>query len=68
MKDEKILNPEANSDFDNIFKVELEKRLKRKPTADELINNDNDADLVNETLWQMMEKLYGRIQDLEKTK
>lgn len=58
-------NKEANDDFDSIFKKELKRRLKRDPSQDELLNSDNDADLVNETLWQLVNKLYKRVQKLE---
>lgn len=58
-------NKEANDDFDSIFRKELKRRLKRDPSQDELINSDNDADLVNETLWQLVNKLYKRVQKLE---
>lgn len=54
--------------YDTIIASELEKRLNRKPSKGELINADTDADLVNETLWQLVVQLNERISTLENKK
>ncbi len=51
--------------YDNISKNELRKRLKREPTVTELANSDTDADLVNETMWQMMRDFHDRLVAIE---
>lgn len=56
---------DISTQFDNILKTELTKRLKRDPLQTELVNADNDSDLVNETLWQLVENLANRVQALE---
>ena len=57
-----------NEKYDGILKEELEKRLKRNAHENEIINADNDADLVNETLWQIIVELDKRVEALEKSK
>ena len=52
--------------FDEIQATELTKRLKRQPSIAELSNMDNDADLVNETLWQLIKGMDTELQELRK--
>ena len=54
-----------DKDYDTILKETLEKRLKRSASSDEIINADNDADLVNETLWQLINQMDIRLKKLE---
>jgi hypothetical protein len=59
-----MANP-INAEYDVLNKAQLEKRLKREPTAAELINSDNDSDLVTEIMWELMLSLADRIVALE---
>ena len=52
--------------YDEIIRSELRKRLKREPTPNELANSDTDSDLVNETMWQLIEDLSERVERLER--
>lgn len=52
--------------FDEIQTTELTRRLKRQPSIAELSNMDNDADLVNETFWQLIKEMDAELQELRK--
>ena len=52
--------------YDNKLKTNLEKRLNRLASNDELINADKDSDLVNEVLWELIVDLEQRIINIEK--
>ena len=54
--------------YDELNKIELERRLKRPATSAELINSDNDSDLVNEVMWRLLKDLDSRLRALEKDK
>lgn len=54
--------------YDDLSKVELQKRLKREPFDSEIINAEYDNDLVSEVLWQLIKDLEARIKLLESKK
>ena len=54
-----------DKNYDSKLKINLEARLNRPATPSEIINSDRDADLVNETLWQLIVELEQRILILE---
>ena len=54
--------------YNTILQSELGKRLRRIPHPNEVSNADFDADLVNETLWQIICDLNTRIELLEAKK
>lgn len=56
---------DVDTKYDELNLVELEKRLKRKPTKAEVINSDNDSDLVNEVMWQLVKDMAQKLSDLE---
>lgn len=62
------IEQQSGDDFDARLKNSLTKRLCREPLPHELINADNDADLVNEVLWQMVLELTKRVAALEAQK
>lgn len=47
--------------YDQLLAANLKQRLKRNPLPHELANADYDADLVNETLWQLIRHLDERL-------
>ena len=55
-----------NQNYDIKLKTNLEKRLNRLASNDELINADKDSDLVNEVLWELIVDLEQRIINIEK--
>ena len=60
------MNYDIQKDYDKKLKKTLEAKLNRPAKSNEIINADNDADLVNETLWQIIVQLEERISALEK--
>ena len=59
------MQKDITKEYNKILEKTLEEKLNRKPTADEVINADNDANLVNECLWQLMLELDKRVKLLE---
>lgn len=62
------MNTDISTKYDSILKTELESRLNRKASVNEIINADKDADLVNETLWQLICDINIRLLAVEKIK
>lgn len=54
---------DIHNKYDQILGIELEKRLKRKPSSSELVNGDYDSDLVNECFWQLIVDLDKRTKE-----
>ena len=51
--------------YDVKNEIELENRLKRKPTLEEIVNSDNDSDQVIEVMWQLIKDLAKKVGELE---
>jgi len=61
----KYMDKTLDQKYDEIVLTELQRRLKREPTPNEIINGDNDSDLNAEIYWQLIKDLEERIKVLE---